>query len=232
MNSYIALDMEATGLSPRRDKIIELGAVKVTEGETAAEFSTFVNPGRPLDERITELTGITDDDLKDAPYIDTVIGDFADFCGDLPIVGHHVISDFSIIKQAAVNQKLSFEKEAVDTLKLSRALLPELPSKKLKDVCEYYGIIFTAHRAINDARATNELYKCLERDFYLKYPELFVPAKLNHKVKKESPVRANQTERIISICERHGLECAYDFEHMTMSEAGRLIDNLISKYGK
>ena len=232
MNSYICLDIEATGLSPRIDKIIEIGAIKFIDGVLKDTFSTFVNPGRKLDERIVSLTGITDEDLKDAPYIETVIGDFTDFCEDLPLLGHHIISDFSILKQAAVNNKLTFEKEAVDTLKISRACHPELESKKLKDMCSFYKIDLNAHRALNDAVATDELYRCLKRDFGEKYPELFVPAKLVHRVKKEGPIRKNQKERILALIERHNIECPYDIEHMSMNEAGRYIDILIATYGK
>lgn len=232
MNSYVCLDMEATGLSPRNDRIIELGAIKVVDGVETDCFSTFVNPGRRLDERIVELTGITDDDLKDAPYINDIIGNFVDFTEDLPLLGHHIISDFAIVKQAAVNNIIVFEKEALDTLKIARACLPELPSKRLGDVCSFYGIELSAHRAFNDARATNELYRCLKRDFIGKYPELFVPAKLNHKVKKEGPIRKAQLERIKALTERYNIDCPYEIERMTMNEAGRYIDILLAQYGK
>ncbi len=232
MNSYICLDIEATGLSPRIDKIIEIGAIKVIDGVETDTFSTFVNPGRKLDERIVELTGITDDDLKDAPFIDTVIPEFVEFCGDLPLLGHHIISDFSILKQAAMNNRLTFEKEAVDTLKISRACFPALPSKKLIDMCAHYDIPLEAHRALNDAKGTDALYRRLREEFSEKYPELFVPAELIHNVKKERPIRKNQKERIQAMIERYGIECPYDLEHMSMNEAGRYIDKLIATYGK
>lgn len=232
MNSYICLDMEATGLSPRHDKIIEIGAIKVIEGDIKNTFSTFVNPGRLLDERIIELTKITDEDLKEAPLIGDVIGSFIDFCEDYPLLGHHVISDFAIIKQAAVNNKLVFEKEGVDTLRIARACLPALPSKRLGDLCDYYGIALSAHRALNDAEATCELYNRLRDDFIEKEPSLFVPQKLIHQVKKESPIRKNQIEKINSLIERYNIECPYDIPQMTMSDAGRYIDKILSKYGK
>lgn len=232
MNSYICLDIEATGLSPRNDRLIEIGAIKVIDGREEECFQTFINPGRRLEDRIVELTGITDEDLKDAPYIDSVIGPFVEFTKDLPLLGHHVISDFAIIKQNAINHKLEFEKEAVDTLKISRACLPGLESKRLKDVCAHYGISLEAHRAFNDARATNELYKCLLAEFGATYPELFVPQKLIHKVKKEGPIRKAQIERIQALTERHGIDCPYDIRHMTMNEAGRYIDILLAQYGK
>lgn len=232
MNSYICLDMEATGLSPRHDKIIEIGAIKVIEGNVVDTFATFVNPGRILDERIVELTKIKDEDLKDAPMIGNVIGSFVKFCEDLPLLGHHVISDFAIIKQAAVNNKLVFEKEGVDTLRIARACLPTLPSKRLGDLCDYYGIELSAHRALNDAEATHELYKRLREAFKEKEPSLFVPQKLVHQVKKESPIRKNQIEKINSLIERYNIECPYDIPQMTMSEAGRYIDKILSQYGK
>lgn len=232
MNSYISLDTEATGLSPKHDKIIEIGAVKVKDGEIVNTFSTFINPGRRLPENIVSLTGITDDDLKDAPDISEVIGDFTAFCEDLPLLGHHLISDYAIVKQACVNEKLAFEKDGIDTLRISRAVFPELPSKRLSDMCEHYDISINAHRALNDAIATHELFVKLFDEFNDKEPALFEPQKLNHKVKKETPIRKAQIERIKSMCERFSVDCPYEIEKLSCNEASRYIDKLISEYGK
>ena len=140
MNSYVSIDLETTGLNPGRDKIIEIGAVKVLDGERAGTFSSLVNPGRKLEPGITELTGIREEDLRDAPYIEDVLEGVLDFLGDLPLLGHSILFDYSFLKKAAVNAKKTFEKQAVDTLKIARKYLPELESRSLEYLCRYYHI--------------------------------------------------------------------------------------------
>ena len=256
MNSYVCLDTEATGLSPKHDKIIEIGAVKVIDGEIADTFSTFVNPGRKLDERIVELTGIKDEDLESAPDIKDVIAGFVEFCEDLPLLGHHIISDFAIIKQAAVNNKQPFDKAGVDTLRISRVLYPELESKRLKDMCNHLGIKLEAHRALNDAIATKELFDKLCDELEKKYPgsvkiaeqatssdtaskgdysklcALFEPQPLIYHVKKESPIRKNQKEKLTFLIERFNIDFNIDIDKMSCNEASRTIDKILAKYGR
>lgn len=232
MNSYVSLDLETTGLSPKHDKIIEIGAVKIIDGEIVDNFSEFVNPGRKLTENVTALTGITENDLSGAKEPSEVIPKLLDFIGDLPLVGHRILFDYSFVKQEAVNLRLTFEKEALDTLKISRACFPELPGKKLTDMCEHYCIEYRAHRAFNDAEATARLYEYLKRDFKEKYPKLFEPRKLNYQVKKESPARKSQIERIENLIARNNVDCPYDLSKMSKNEASRYYDILIAKYGK
>jgi len=232
MNSYIALDLEMTGLNPKYDKIMQIGALKVIEGEPAGTFDTLVNPGRKIEEKLTGLTGITNEMLENAPSIEKVMGSLIAFCEDYPLLGHSIISDYSFVKQAAVNAGFRFEKTGVDTLKISRACHLELPSKKLSEMCAYYNIPIQAHRAINDAIATSELYQALKAEFYRKYPDLFEPKKLHYEVKKESPIRASQLERLQNYIERHGIDCPYDLKTMTRNEATRYYDMLCSRYGK
>ena len=232
MNSYVSLDLETTGLSPKLDKIIEIGAVKVIDGEIVDNFSEFLSPGRKLEEKTIELTGITEEDLKGAPEAAEVIPKLLEFCGDLPLVGHRILFDYSFVKHAAVNLKLSFEKEGVDTLKISRACHPELESKKLSAMCEHYRIPLQAHRAYNDALATAKLFECLQKDFADKYPESFEPKKLIYLIKKESPIRPLQIVKIKKLLELYKAECPYDIEKMTRNEASRYIDKLMAQYGK
>ena len=232
MNSYVSLDLETTGLSPKLDKIIEIGAVKVKEGEVVAKLSEFLCPGRKLEEKTIELTGITEADVCNAPEAAEVIPRLIEFCEDLPLVGHRIMFDFSFVKHAAVNLGLEFEKEGVDTLKISRACHPELDSKKLTAMCEYYKIPLRAHRAYNDALATSQLFQCLKKDFEAKYPESFEPVKLIYQIKRESPVRPFQIEKIKRLLEQYHIECPYEIEKMTRNEASRYIDKMIAKYGK
>ena len=107
-DSYIALDLETTGLEPKKEKITEIAALKVEHGQITGRFVTLVNPKRPLTERVVELTGITDDMLKDAPVIEDIIGEVLEFIGNLPLLGHNIRFDYSFLKQAAVNQKMEF----------------------------------------------------------------------------------------------------------------------------
>ena len=232
MNSYVSLDLETTGLSPKLDKIIEIGAVKVIDGEIVDNFSEFLNPGRKLEEKTIELTGITEEDLVNAPEAAEVIPKLLEFCGDLPLVGHRILFDYSFVKHAAVNLKLSFEKEGIDTLKISRACHPELESKKLSAMCEHYGIPLQAHRAHNDALATAKLFECLKKNFAEKYPESFEPNKLVYLIKKESPIRPLQIAKIKKLMELYKVECPYDIEKMIRNEASRYIDKLMAQYGK
>ena len=94
-DTYVSIDLETTGLNPKRDRIIEIGAIRVEQGQIVEEFSTFVDPGRKLEERITELTGIRDEDLADAPQLDEVFPKLLEFMGELPLLGHSILFDYS-----------------------------------------------------------------------------------------------------------------------------------------
>ena len=139
-DTYVSIDLETTGLNPKRDRIIEIGAIRVEQGQIAEEFSTFVDPGRKLEERITELTGIRDEDLADAPQLDEVFPQLLEFMGELPLLGHRILFDYSFLKKAAVDRKITFERSAVDTLQVARKYLPELPHRNLGYLCQYYEI--------------------------------------------------------------------------------------------
>lgn len=228
-DSYICLDIETTGLNPKTDKIIEIGAIKVMKGRKCKTFTTFINPGRKLNERITELTGIENGDLQDAPDISQIIADFLEFAEELPLLGHSILFDYSFIKKAAVNQKLTFEREAIDTLKIARCYLPELPSKRLGSLCEYYGIPLKAHRALEDAAATDMLYRRLREDFGEREEgALFRPQRLIYQAKKDSPITRSQKERLYRLIRQYELEIDYEVEKLTKSEASRYTDQILS----
>ena len=137
-DTYVSIDLETTGLNPKRDRIIEIGAIRVEQGQIVEEFSTFVDPGRKLEERITELTGIRDEDLADAPQLDEVFPKLLEFMGELPLLGHRILFDYSFLKKAAVDRKITFERSAVDTLQGARKYLPGPPPRYLGDLCQYY----------------------------------------------------------------------------------------------
>ena len=113
---YVSVDIETTGLKPKLDKIIEIGAIRVTGGKVADAWHSLVNPGRKLSEHTEELTGLSDDILCEAPDIQVVLPDFLDFIRDDVLLGHSVLFDYSFLKKAAVNGGYSFEKKGIDTL--------------------------------------------------------------------------------------------------------------------
>lgn len=231
---YLCVDLETTGLNPKTDKIIEIGAVKVCDGKIADTFQMLINPCRPLEERITELTGITDDMLFDKPVINEVLPEFLAFAGEDILLGHSVLFDYSFLKKAVVNEKGSFEREGIDTLKIARMYLPELPHRSLPFLCEHFGISHTAHRALGDAMATVALYDRLWELFSQKEgaEKYFLPHKLNFQVKRESPATNAQKERLYKLLERHKIKVEYSVEHLTRNEASRYTDLILAKYGR
>lgn len=232
MDAYICIDLETTGLNPKEDRIIEIGAVKVCQGKITERFSTFIQPGRKLEERITELTGIRDEDLENAPEIEAVLEQLLDFMGDLPLLGHSILFDYSFLKKACVNHKLSFEKYGVDTLKIARKYLTSLEHKNLEYLCDYYGIEHHAHRALADAEATVALYQRLCEQFYNAEDLFFTPHLLQFHVKRDKPATVAQKERLYRLIKQHKIEWNQDVEKLTRSEASRLTDRILTEYGR
>lgn len=232
LNTYISIDLETTGLNPKLDKIIEIGAVKVENGAITETFETFVNPGKKLEERIVELTGICDVDLADAPYIEEILPKLIDFLGDYTLIGHSILFDYSFLKKAAVNQKLTFEKQAIDTLKIARRFLTDLEHRSLDYLCDYYQIPHHAHRALEDAKATNILYQKLAEHYYKEEDALFIPAGLHYQVKRDTPATKAQKERLYRLLAQHNIVPEADVEKLTRSEASRFTDKILATYGR
>lgn len=244
--NYVAFDIETTGLNPKYDKIIEIGAVKVRDGELAETFSTFVNPARSLPARIVELTGICDADVAQAPYIDDILDAFLAFVGEDVLLGHNILFDYSFVKKAAVNQKKSFEKLGIDTLRIAKRFLNELESRQLGYLCDYYHIEFEAHRALNDAVAAHRLYRVMASEYGGREDELFQPKPLIYTVKKENPATPRQLELLQRLIVQYHLRCegfvldpvenvtdeSIDLEKITKNEASRLIDRLLANFGR
>lgn len=244
---YVAMDLETTGLNPRLDKIIEIGAVKVRGGEVVDTFCTYINPAKSIPERITELTGIRNEDVADAPYIEEVLPQFMAFLGEDYLLGHNIIFDYSFVKKAAVNQKITFEREGIDTLRIARRFLTQLESRNLGFLCKHYQIpLEEAHRAYHDANAAHLLYKKLGEEFYEKEAATFLPKQLLYGVKKEVPMTPRQKAYILGLAQKYHITIEngqiimpmvlvpklgdrLDIEHMTKNEASRLIDCLQSR---
>lgn len=233
MREYVTLDLETTGLEPKKDRIIEIGAVKVRDGQVVEEFGTLVNPQMEISRRITELTGISNAMVEGKPCIREIIGQLVEFCGDLPLLGHNIRFDYSFVKHSAVNCGMTFEKKGMDTLKLARVLLPDLPSKSLQSLRVYYKLEQEeAHRALEDARTTYLLYERLREEFAEKYSELFCPQELVYKVKKQGPITQAQKRYLQDLVKYHKIDLRMEADSLTKNEASRLIDTILGTYGK
>lgn len=229
-DSYISIDLETTGLNPKWDRIIEIGALKVQEGRITDRFSVFVNPGRKLEERIIELTGIRDEDLADAPYVEDVLEDLLAFLEDLPLLGHSILFDYSFLKKAATDRKIPFEKDGIDTLKIARKYLADLEHRNLDYLCRYYQIPHRAHRALEDAEATLLLYQKLRELFGEQDGgALFVPKPLLFQIKRDTPATKAQKEQLYHLLRQHKIVLSADVERLTRREASRFIDRIRSR---
>ena len=171
--------------------------------------------------------------VQGKPLIGEALGAFLEFCGELPLLGHNILFDYSFVKHQAVNCGLEFEKEAVDTLKIARAVLPELPSRSLQNLRQYFEIPQEdAHRALEDARTTYHLYERLFREYGQSKSELFCPKQLIYKVKKQGPMTPAQKRYLQDLVKYHRINLNVNPESLTKNEASRLIDEILSTYGK
>ena len=158
-DTYVVFDLETTGFSSIKDKIIEIGAVKVENGVITDKFSTFVNPKVPIPFEITNLTGITDDMVMEALDIETILPQFLEFVGDAVLVAHNASFDVSFIEQNCRYQDITPDFTSVDTVAMARILLPTLSKFKLNVVANALHIsLENHHRAVDDAGATAEIF--------------------------------------------------------------------------
>ncbi len=172
LGTFVVVDLETTGLDPEKDRIIEIGAIKFTEGKEVEVFEQLVNPGMPIPVFITRLTGISDDDVKDKPGIDDVFPRFLQFLGDAAIVGQQVNFDASFLEYQFRKTKGDYERWEdttqrfkyvtnlrIDTLFIARIFMPFLDSFKLAMLAKEFDYDLTrAHRAVDDARATGHVF--------------------------------------------------------------------------
>ena len=158
-DEYVIFDIETTGLSFKNHKITEIGAVKIRNGEVVDHFSALIDPQTPLEAKIIEITGITDDMLIGKPLIDEVLPQFMAFVGDACLVAHNAAFDTAFIKENCSKFGLPFDFTILDTLTLSRLLLKDLKRHKLNVIAKYLGVsLENHHRAVDDAKATTEIF--------------------------------------------------------------------------
>jgi ATP-dependent DNA helicase DinG len=155
MSSIIAIDIETTGLNPDEDVIIEIGAVKFDGRRVADEWSTLVNPRRSIPSFISQLTGISNNMVRNAPVLPDVMGDLIAFVGDVPVVGHNISFDLSFLRKAGA-LKHNIE---IDTYELAAVLMPTASRYNLSALAQQLGVLLPAtHRALDDAKATHAVF--------------------------------------------------------------------------
>lgn len=157
---YVCLDLETTGLSKDRDKIIEIAIVVVKNNRIADTFTTLINPGFKISKRITDITGITNEMLAQAPTLDgNIANKVKNLIGNEIIMGHNVTFDINFLR----NNIHDFRNDHVDTLSLSRICLPHLGHHRLCDLSDFFNIETEFHRAMSDVMTTISVFNCLSR---------------------------------------------------------------------
>lgn len=167
VTDYVVFDLETTGISSSYDDVVEISAVKVEGGTVTDEFSTLVDPGRPIPYQASQVNGITDDMVEGSPPFEEALADFLDFIGDAVLVGHNIQSfDMKFLYRDA--QRFWGEtigNDYIDTLQIARAYLPQLAHHKLTDLTDYYEISSEgAHRALADCRMNQKVFECLGKE--------------------------------------------------------------------
>lgn len=232
IDTYTAIDLETTGVAPSTDRIIEIGMAHITDGVITDTFSSFVNPGIPVSARITEITGITGEDVADAPMIEELIGYVLEYTEGMPLLGHNVSFDYGFIKKAALDNGLGFERCGIDTLKIARRIIPQAQHKNLPALCAYFNIDpGRSHRALDDAISASKLYHAMhsaasdDEGFKKAVP-------LNYSIKKDTPVTPAQKSFLAALVTYHGIELTQPVEAMTKSQASKMIDEIIATRGR
>ncbi len=158
-DAFVVFDVETTGLSSKDNNIIEIGAVRIEKGEITGRFSTFVNPKESIPSKITKLTGIDDEMVADAPFINDTLSKFREFTGDAVLVAHNAGFDMSFLAEAERAGGIVRQYSYVDTLEMSRLLIPEIATFKLDSVCRFFKVsLENHHRAVDDAEATAHVF--------------------------------------------------------------------------
>ncbi|MCL1823472.1 MAG: PolC-type DNA polymerase III [Oscillospiraceae bacterium] len=217
-NELIVFDIETTGLSPTAERITEIGAVKLINLEIAAEFHTFINPEKPIPDHITQLTGITDDMVKDAPLEAEALKDFIAFCGGFststggnpPFIAHNASFDTGFLREAFKRNGLEYNYPAVDTVKLCRAAVPGAKSHSLDAMAKHFKLgEFNHHRALDDAKVLSKIFKRLAEDAQRNNKELQKLGDLNIAFGNVDFKREQSYHMIILVRNQTGLKNLY-----------------------
>ncbi|MBE6657069.1 MAG: PolC-type DNA polymerase III [Ruminococcaceae bacterium] len=207
----IVFDIETTGLSNLKDKITEIGAVRIKNGEVLDRFNTFVDPGCPIPEEITALTGITDDMVRGAPSAKEALEAFFAFIGgkDKLLIAHNAGFDIGFIRRAAQESGLPFENPYLDTVSMSRYVNPDLKKHKLNLVAEYFGLgDFNHHRASDDAEMLARIYFCMTDKIHREGVETYNQMR-QAMSEKADPLKLKSYHQIILVKNLVGLKNLY-----------------------
>lgn len=223
-NNYVAIDLETTGVKLSRDKIIEVGLVKVENGHVKDTFSCIINPGIEVNEDVLKLTGISKKEIANAGYIEDVIEFIEDFCKGFDLLGHNTIFDYAFIKKEINKINAVFEKNGIDTYKIVKKIFEKDEKKNLTDVCKFFNIERkNAHRAFSDAYYTHMAFQ----EILKKYPEIDINVeKMNVKIKKFIPIRKRTKEDLHKLLNCHKIKCKVCIDRLSESEAKRYIDKI------
>ena len=184
-SDFVVFDLETTGLNPKNDHIIEIGAVKISNRKVIDSFSTFVHTDRKLPEKIIELTSITDDMLVGQPDIGDALPSFLDFAKGSVLVAHNAKFDVGFIREKAKVLSIeNYNPSTLDTLELSKALIKDVKNHRLNTLTKKLGIsLLNHHRAVDDANATGQLFIILLNK--LREREIYDVSKLNELLKED-----------------------------------------------
>ncbi len=209
VDEAVVFDIETTGLSAVHNKIIEIGAVKIKDGEILERFDEFVDPEMPIPAEITELTSITDEMVKDADKIDVVLRRFLDFVGNNVLIAHNANFDTGFIRVAAEACGYKFENPYLDTVSLSRFLNTDLKSHKLDGLQRYFGLEeFHHHRASDDAEVLAQIFFRMTEK--LKKYNISTYVELNNEMSENSdPLTLPTYHQIILVKNQIGLKNLY-----------------------
>jgi len=169
VDDYVVFDLETTGIDPLSNKIIEIGALKYKENKLVEEFNCFVNPHMILPQVITQITGITNEDLKNELSIEEILPQFIEFIGDLPIIAHNANFDIAFVEH---NLKLlgkgSLTNQCIDTLELAKHYIPKAYNYKLATLKNFFKLNFGSHRSLEDCYTTNYVYQYCKKQALVK----------------------------------------------------------------
>ncbi len=209
-SSFVVFDIETTGLSKYKNRITEIGAVKVENGKITDTWSSFVNPGEPIPAEIVKLTGITDEMVADAPEIKDVIGDFLKFCEGSVLVAHNAPFDVGFMQVNAERCGARFDFCYLDTLTLARCMYPELNNHKLNTLAKHLHVMLEHHhRAVDDAKATADVF--VKMAAALKAEGKNSLAKLNEEFDIAMSAKKNKAFHIILLAKNHkGIRNIYE----------------------